>query len=375
MRAEFAIRRELTCGLLQQILGVKLPVPDGAFYASSSMSPRTLGKTFKDKPVTDSLSFCGRAAGASPRKPRAGCRLSAAEDFVRMSFATSREAIEGGISRLKDWLQSRAGRRTPAARPGCATCRPSRRATCRSSGRRRPVGRVTSHQSAARHPRPCGRGSPREFVMSILYLTEAEVARVLTMELALDTTAAAFRKLALEEDDECARAAVPDRSLSHCTYSRPPRRRARGDSASAYTASKTGSRSSTSALFDPKHGGITASLIEVDVLGQFRTGVPRAASPRRSLRPCGREYRRAGTGTAGLERNYLQWCKVRAIKRVHVCDNRDAEDRRKELAARLSARNRCRSGTGREAGGGGEGAGHRHHRHSVPARRCCSVNG
>ena len=27
-----------------------------------------------------------------------------AEGFVRMSFATSREAIEGGLAKLKEWL-------------------------------------------------------------------------------------------------------------------------------------------------------------------------------------------------------------------------------------------------------------------------------
>src|SRR3954462_11903140 len=33
MRKDFAIRRELVCDRLRQIPGVKLPVPDGAFYA------------------------------------------------------------------------------------------------------------------------------------------------------------------------------------------------------------------------------------------------------------------------------------------------------------------------------------------------------
>ena len=41
--------------------------------------------------------------------------------------------------------------------------------------------------------------------MSVLYLTEAEVGRVLTMDLALDAVSAAFRKLALEEAENVPR--------------------------------------------------------------------------------------------------------------------------------------------------------------------------
>ena len=58
MRTEFAARRELTLGLLNAIPGVKLPVPEGAFYAFFDVSAY-FGKTFADKVVTDSLTFCG----------------------------------------------------------------------------------------------------------------------------------------------------------------------------------------------------------------------------------------------------------------------------------------------------------------------------
>jgi aspartate aminotransferase len=102
MRTEFAKRRELTCGLLKAIPGVKLPVPEGAFYAFFDVSAY-FGKTFGTAPVTDSLTFCGALLEQAHVNLVPGAAFGA-EGFVRMSFATSREVIEGGISKLKDWL-------------------------------------------------------------------------------------------------------------------------------------------------------------------------------------------------------------------------------------------------------------------------------
>ena len=102
MRAEFATRRELTLGLLNAIPGVKLPVPEGAFYAFFDVSAY-FGKTFADKVVTDSLTFCGALLEQAHVNLVPGVAFGA-EGFVRMSFATSRDVIEGGIARMKDWL-------------------------------------------------------------------------------------------------------------------------------------------------------------------------------------------------------------------------------------------------------------------------------
>jgi aspartate aminotransferase len=102
MRQEFAARRELVVSRLGAIPGVKLPVPDGAFYAFFDVSAH-FGKTFGDKPVTDSLSFCTALLEQAHVNLVPGVAFGA-EGFVRMSFATSREVIEAGVSRLKDWL-------------------------------------------------------------------------------------------------------------------------------------------------------------------------------------------------------------------------------------------------------------------------------
>ena len=102
MRAEFAARRELVCGLLTAIPGVKLPTPDGAFYAFFDVSAY-FGKTFGGKLVTDSLSFCAVLLEQAHVNLVPGVAFGA-EGFVRMSFATSRAVIEGGVAKLKEWL-------------------------------------------------------------------------------------------------------------------------------------------------------------------------------------------------------------------------------------------------------------------------------
>src|SRR5207302_5643830 len=57
MRQEFAARRELTWKLLGGIPGLKIPNPEGAFYAFFDVSSY-FGKSFGDKKVTDSLGSC-----------------------------------------------------------------------------------------------------------------------------------------------------------------------------------------------------------------------------------------------------------------------------------------------------------------------------
>ena len=102
MRAEFAARRDLVCGLLGQIPGVKFPVPEGAFYAFFDVSGY-FGKAFGGVPVTDSLTFCTTLLEQAHVNLVPGSAFGA-EGFVRMSFATGRPAIEAGLARLREWL-------------------------------------------------------------------------------------------------------------------------------------------------------------------------------------------------------------------------------------------------------------------------------
>lgn len=104
MRTEFAARKELTSKLLRAMPGVKLPPFDGAFYAFFDVTAHC-GKQFDGKPVSDSLSFCTTLLEQAHVNLVPGAAFGA-EGFVRMSFATGREVIEGGLSRLGNWLAS-----------------------------------------------------------------------------------------------------------------------------------------------------------------------------------------------------------------------------------------------------------------------------
>lgn len=102
MRREFEARRDLVCARLQRLPGVKSFVPDGAFYAFFDVSGH-FGRTLGGKAVTDSLSFCLAALESVHVNLVPGAAFGA-ENFVRMSYATSREQLEGGLARLERFL-------------------------------------------------------------------------------------------------------------------------------------------------------------------------------------------------------------------------------------------------------------------------------
>jgi aspartate aminotransferase len=102
MRKEFAARKQLTTKLLESIPGVKLPKSDGAFYAFFDVN-HYFGKTFGGKPVVDSLSFCTLLLEQAHVNLVPGSAFGA-EGFVRMSYATDRKTIEGGLAKLAEWL-------------------------------------------------------------------------------------------------------------------------------------------------------------------------------------------------------------------------------------------------------------------------------
>lgn len=167
--------------------------------------------------------------------------------------------------------------------------------------------------------------------MPILYLTEAEVARVLTMELALETTAAAFRKLAVEEAENVPRQRVrTDHLMLHVLPAAAKTLGAIGFK--AYTVPKGGEAKFHVTLFDPKQGGISA-ILEADALGQYRTGAASGVATKKLARPDAGTVGLFGTGKQARTQ-LLAVCKVRPIKKARVY-GRDAE-RRNAFAAQLS---------------------------------------
>jgi aspartate aminotransferase len=103
MRAEFEVRRELVARRLRELPGVKFRPPDGAFYAFFNVAEH-FGRKFGGQKVTDSASFCAAALEQAHVNLVPGSAFGA-EGFVRLSFATSREQIEGGLDKLANWLK------------------------------------------------------------------------------------------------------------------------------------------------------------------------------------------------------------------------------------------------------------------------------
>jgi aspartate aminotransferase len=102
MLKEFTARREIVCEYLKAMPGVRFAPPEGAFYAFFDVS-HYFGKTFSDIKVTDSFSFCTALLAQAHVNLVPGVAFGA-EGFVRMSFATDRATIQGGLEKLKAWL-------------------------------------------------------------------------------------------------------------------------------------------------------------------------------------------------------------------------------------------------------------------------------
>ena len=103
--------------------------------------------------------------------------------------------------------------------------------------------------------------------MSILFLTEHDVGRLVTMDLALEAVASAFRKLGCDEAENIPRRRCQtDQVVLHVLPAAAKTLGAIGFK--AYTTSKQGARFHVT-LFDSKTGAMSA-ILEADLLGQFR---------------------------------------------------------------------------------------------------------
>jgi aspartate aminotransferase len=103
MRQEFEARRALVCRRLQAMPGIRLLPPDGAFYAFFSVRDH-FGRTLAGKKVTDSVSFCQVALESAHVNLVPGSAFGA-EGYVRLSFAASREQLNGGLDQLERLLK------------------------------------------------------------------------------------------------------------------------------------------------------------------------------------------------------------------------------------------------------------------------------
>jgi aspartate aminotransferase len=104
MRREFEARRELVCRRLNAIPDIRCPVPGGAFYAFFNVAAY-FGRNLGGKKVTDSVTFCQTALEAAHVNLVPGSAFGA-EGYCRLSFAASREQINGGLDRLEQLLKA-----------------------------------------------------------------------------------------------------------------------------------------------------------------------------------------------------------------------------------------------------------------------------
>jgi aspartate aminotransferase len=98
MRKEFDARRNLVVRRLNELPGIRCPMPDGAFYAFFNIAG-VYGKPICGRTITTSEEFCAAALEVANVNLVQGSAFGM-EDYVRLSFATSREIINKGIDRL-----------------------------------------------------------------------------------------------------------------------------------------------------------------------------------------------------------------------------------------------------------------------------------
>ncbi len=97
MRDEFAARRDLVLGLLNEIPGLETPVPGGAFYVFPNVQPFLQGRFRTDVELADHLletSLVATVPGSVFEGP----------GHLRLSYAASRENLERAIRRIGDAL-------------------------------------------------------------------------------------------------------------------------------------------------------------------------------------------------------------------------------------------------------------------------------
>ncbi len=102
MRNEFQARRDLICKGLAGLPGITVHQPTGAFYAFFNVS-KHFGRTLHGIKIENSADFC-RAALEKVQVSVVPGSAFGAEGYVRLSFAASREDLQGGVEQLRKLL-------------------------------------------------------------------------------------------------------------------------------------------------------------------------------------------------------------------------------------------------------------------------------
>jgi len=103
MVAEFARRRKRIVALLNGMDGISCSMPGGAFYVFPNVS-KLYGKSFNGKPINSSDEFTDFTLAEANIAVVAGSGFGA-DNYVRLSYATSMENIEKGAARLAEAVE------------------------------------------------------------------------------------------------------------------------------------------------------------------------------------------------------------------------------------------------------------------------------
>ena len=96
MADSFHKRRDVIHKLLDDLPGINVPKPEGAFYALCDVSGTGM----------DDVEFATRALKEAKVQLIPGSLMQGGEGLVRISYATSMENIEEGVRRLRSWLSN-----------------------------------------------------------------------------------------------------------------------------------------------------------------------------------------------------------------------------------------------------------------------------
>jgi alanine dehydrogenase len=165
--------------------------------------------------------------------------------------------------------------------------------------------------------------------MSVLFLTEDDVRRLLTMDMALEVVEQVLRKQALEEAQNIPRArSQTDHAMLHILSGSAKTLGFMGYK--AYSTTRKGAQFHVG-LYDGKTGALLA-LIQADYLGQVRTGAASGVATQYMARHDAQEVGLFGTGKQARTQ-LLAVCKVRNIRHVHVYSPN--EERRRQFVMEM----------------------------------------
>ena len=104
MGAAFKKRRDIMMAAFEKMPGISCIQPQGAFYVFPKIS-ETFGKSSPSGPITDSVSFCERLLTDEQVACVPGAGFGE-DSCMRLSYATSEDAIDDGLARLERFLLS-----------------------------------------------------------------------------------------------------------------------------------------------------------------------------------------------------------------------------------------------------------------------------